>query len=108
MSNETPGVSHKEVERIAQIVAREVLQGLRDEVGEEVDKRLKAYLGDMTATQHSIQHESGQATEPNGRHLKWVLRRCRVQSYFFPDHRLAAGTGSVWRKKRHWKLRGKG
>ena len=53
MSNETPGVSHKEVERIAQIVAREVLQGLRDEVGEEVDKRLKAYLGDMTATQHA-------------------------------------------------------
>ena len=40
MSNEMHGVSRTEVERIAQIVAREVLQGLRDEVGEEVDKRL--------------------------------------------------------------------
>lgn len=56
MSNGTSGVSHEEVERIAKIVVREVLHGLRDEVGEEVDKRLKAYLGDMTATQHSIQH----------------------------------------------------
>jgi len=56
MSNELPGASRVEVEQIAQIVAREMLQNLRADVGEEVDKRLKAYLGDMTATQHSIQH----------------------------------------------------
>lgn len=56
MSIETSGMTREEVERVAQIVAREVLSNLREDVGEEVDKRLKAYLGDMTATQHSVQH----------------------------------------------------
>ena len=71
-----------------------------------MDKRLKAYLGDMTATQHSIQHAN----------LDKLLNRMDAISRFFggvvskvtfPDHRLAAGTGSLWRKKRHWKLREK-
>ena len=56
MSNEVPGFTPEEIERVARMVGRELLQSLRGDVGEEVDKHLKAYLGDMTATQHSIQH----------------------------------------------------
>ncbi|MCS5982293.1 hypothetical protein LNO78_29090 [Klebsiella pneumoniae subsp. pneumoniae] len=97
------------MERIAQIVAREVLQGLRDEVGEEVDKRLKAYLlGDMTATQHSIQHAN----------LDKLLNRMdaissgffggvvsKVTSFLITALLLGLAAYGV---KRHWKLRGKG
>ncbi|MDE9494533.1 hypothetical protein KKJ09_13285 [Xenorhabdus bovienii] len=60
MANEVGKVTPEMVERIAKIVAQEVAASLRDDlkdkIGEEVDRHLKAYFGDMTAAQHSIQH----------------------------------------------------
>ncbi|WBM73008.1 hypothetical protein OH773_21845 (plasmid) [Buttiauxella sp. WJP83] len=60
MSNEMAGVTPEQVERIAAIVAREVVgklgKELREEIGLEVNDQLKTYFGDMTPSQHSIQH----------------------------------------------------
>ncbi|EOF5090462.1 hypothetical protein ACK1G0_004024 [Salmonella enterica] len=62
MSNEMACVTPEQVERIAAIVAREVVgklgKELRDEIGQEVNDQLKTYFGDMTAAQHSIQHSN--------------------------------------------------
>ncbi|WMJ67191.1 hypothetical protein RBI80_29145 (plasmid) [Klebsiella variicola] len=60
MSNEMAGVTPEQVERIAAIVAREVVgklsKELRDDIGQEVNDQLRTYFGDMTPAQHSIQH----------------------------------------------------
>lgn len=52
MSNEMAGVTTEQVERIAAIVAREVVgklgKELREEIGQEVNDQLKTYFGDMT------------------------------------------------------------
>ncbi|MCV5648741.1 hypothetical protein OFN55_39045, partial [Escherichia coli] len=52
MSNEMAGVTPEQVERIAAIVAREVVgklgKELREEIGQEVNDQLKADFGDMT------------------------------------------------------------
>lgn len=62
MSNEMAGVTPEQVERIAAIVAREVVgklgKELREEIGQEVNDQLKTYFGDMTPAQHSIQHSN--------------------------------------------------
>ena len=62
MSNEMAGVTPEQVERIAAIVAREVVgklgKELREEIGQEVNDQLKTYFGDMTPSQHSIQHSN--------------------------------------------------
>ncbi|MGU4663579.1 hypothetical protein MAY55_23145, partial [Escherichia coli] len=62
MSNEMAGVTTEQVERIAAIVAREVVgklgKELREEIGQEVNDQLKTYFGDMTPAQHSIQHSN--------------------------------------------------
>ncbi|MFW8505851.1 hypothetical protein ACOIBK_28260, partial [Klebsiella pneumoniae] len=54
------GVTPEQVERIAAIVAREVVgklsKELRDDIGQEVNDQLRTYFGDMTPAQHSIQH----------------------------------------------------
>ena len=62
MSNEMAGVTPEQVERIAAIVAREVVgklsKELRDDIGQEVNDQLRTYFGDMTPAQHSIQHSN--------------------------------------------------
>ncbi|EJU9818098.1 hypothetical protein N5N03_004245, partial [Escherichia coli] len=62
MSNEMAGVTTEQVERIASIVAREVVgklgKEIREEIGQEVNDQLKTYFGDMTPAQHSIQHSN--------------------------------------------------
>ncbi|QPG08061.1 hypothetical protein IUJ34_27040 (plasmid) [Klebsiella pneumoniae subsp. pneumoniae] len=61
MSNEMAGVTPEQVERIAAIVAREVVgklsKELRDDIG-GVNDQLRTYFGDMTPAQHSIQHSN--------------------------------------------------
>ncbi|HDS5425624.1 hypothetical protein [Escherichia coli] len=62
MSNEMAGVTPEQMERIAAIVAREVVgklsKELRDDIGQEVNDQLRTYFGDMTPAQHSIQHSN--------------------------------------------------
>ncbi|MER3670619.1 hypothetical protein J8791_27280 [Klebsiella pneumoniae] len=62
MSKEMAGVRQGKVERIAAIVAREVVgklsKELRDDIGQEVNDQLRTYFGDMTPAQHSIQHSN--------------------------------------------------
>ncbi|GAA0353239.1 hypothetical protein L9H26_19245 [Morganella psychrotolerans] len=60
MANRVGEVTPEVIDRIAKTAAREIAADLReslqDKVGEEVERHLKAYFGDMTAAQHSIQH----------------------------------------------------
>ncbi|CDL80962.1 hypothetical protein [Xenorhabdus szentirmaii] len=60
MANEVGKLTPEIIDRIARVVAKEIATDLREElkdkVGEEVERHLKAYFGDMTAAQHSIQH----------------------------------------------------
>ncbi|MDC9582361.1 hypothetical protein PSI15_12440 [Xenorhabdus sp. PR6a] len=60
MANEVGKLTPEIIDRIARVVAKEIAtdlrEGLKDKVGEEVERHLKAYFGDMTAAQHSIQH----------------------------------------------------
>ncbi|MER3782930.1 hypothetical protein J9A66_26285 [Klebsiella pneumoniae] len=62
MSYEMAGVRRGQAERIAAIVAREVVgklsKELRDDIGQEVNDQLRTYFGDMTPAQHSIQHSN--------------------------------------------------
>lgn len=62
MSGEMAGVTPEQVERIAAIVAREVVgklgRELHEEIGLEVSAQLRTYFGDMTPAQHSIQHSN--------------------------------------------------
>ncbi|EFU3494470.1 TPA: hypothetical protein ACHUP6_004033, partial [Shigella sonnei] len=61
-ANDVGGVTHDQVERIAKIVAREVVgklgKEIREEIVHEVHEQLKNYFGDMTPAQHSIQHSN--------------------------------------------------
>ena len=99
MSNEMAGVTPEQVERIAAIVAREVVgklsKELRDDIGQEVNDQLRTYFGDMTPAQHSIQHSNLDKLL----NFKRVLWRHYFQDYLVPDHRAAFGFGRLWREK---------
>ena len=60
MANRVEEVTPEVIDRIAKMAAREIAADLReslqDNAGEKVERHLKAYFGDMTAAQHSIQH----------------------------------------------------
>ncbi|MEQ4626788.1 MULTISPECIES: hypothetical protein [Providencia] len=60
MANREGELTPEVVDRIAKVVAKQIAaelrEDLKDKVGEEVEKHLKNYFGDMTATQHSVQH----------------------------------------------------
>lgn len=48
------------MERLARIIAKEVVDDLkaevRAEVRDEIRKEMRAYFGDMTPTQHAVEH----------------------------------------------------
>lgn len=49
------------IERMARIIAKEVVDDLkvevRAEVRDEIRKEMRAYFGDMTPTQHAVEHD---------------------------------------------------
>ncbi|WP_411512148.1 hypothetical protein QM042_01785 [Escherichia coli] len=56
------GVTTEQVERIASIVAREVVgklgKEIREEIGQEVNDQLKTYFGDTILFQQCTQHSN--------------------------------------------------
>lgn len=53
------------MERLARIVAKEVVDDMTGEIRDEIRKEFRAHFGDMTPTQHAIEHD----------HLKRMLDR---------------------------------
>lgn len=53
------------MERLARVVAKEVVDDMKGEIRDEIRKEFRAYFGDMTPTQHAIEHD----------HLKRMLDR---------------------------------
>lgn len=60
MANEVGEVTSEMIERIVKQTAKEVVSSLqndiREQITEEVSRGLKSHFGDMTPTQHSVQH----------------------------------------------------
>lgn len=41
---------------VAEETVREMLDQVRGEISEQIDRQFKTYFGDMTATQHAVDH----------------------------------------------------
>jgi hypothetical protein len=43
---------------VAEETVREMLDQVRGEISDQIDRQFKSYFGDMTATQHAVDHAS--------------------------------------------------